>query len=138
MFPSRSNQGRDRFTYKRFDTAAEALRFAVEDMSAPALLGACLESEETRCGAQEIRRLYESAAFPLERRTAVATNNFLQNAFGSSNLMKARRRHAKVEEMVINSVQISFVSKRMLVDRRRKPFDHRLRKRKVPFCPQLR
>jgi len=72
LFPSRSNKGRDRFGYKRFDTAAEALRFAVEDMSAHALLGACLESEETRCGAQEIRRLYESTAYPLKRRTALA------------------------------------------------------------------
>jgi hypothetical protein len=71
LFPSRSKQGRDRFTYKRFDTAAEALRFAVEDISAPALLGAYLESEETRCGAQEIRHLYESVAYPLKRRTAV-------------------------------------------------------------------
>ena len=70
LFPGRSNKGRDRFTYKRFDTAAEALRFAVEDMSAHALLGAYLESEETRCGAQEIRHLYESAAYPLKRRTA--------------------------------------------------------------------
>ena len=71
LFPSRSSKGRDRFTYKRFDTAAEALRFAVEDISAPALLGAYLESEETRCGAQEIRHLYESVAYPLKRRTAV-------------------------------------------------------------------
>jgi len=49
----------------------KALRFAVEDMSAPALLGAYLESEEIRCGAREIRRLYESAAYPLKRRMVV-------------------------------------------------------------------
>jgi hypothetical protein len=71
LFPSRSKKGRDRFTYQRFDTAAEALRFAVEEMSAPALLGVYLESEETRWGAQEIRRLYGSIAYPLKRRTVV-------------------------------------------------------------------
>ena len=50
------------------DTGAEALQFAVEDMPGLALLGAYLESEETRFGRQEILRLYESAAYPLERR----------------------------------------------------------------------
>jgi hypothetical protein len=68
LFPSRSKKGRGRVTYKRFDTAAEALRFAVEEMPGPALLGAYLESEETRFGEQEMRSLYESAAYPLKRR----------------------------------------------------------------------
>jgi len=68
LFPSRRKKGRCWVTYKRFDTAAEALRFAVEDMPGLALLGACLESEETRFGRQEILRLYESAAYPLIRR----------------------------------------------------------------------
>jgi len=68
LFPSRSNKGRGQVSYKRFDTAAEALRFAVEDMPGVSLLGAYLESEETRFGRQEIVRLYESAAYPLTRR----------------------------------------------------------------------
>jgi hypothetical protein len=70
LFPSRNKKGRGRVTYKRFDTAAEAIRFAVEDMPSSALLGAYLESEETRFGEQEIRVLYDSAAYPLERRAA--------------------------------------------------------------------
>jgi hypothetical protein len=68
LFPSRNKKGRGRITYKRFDTAAEAIRFAVEDMPGSALLGAYLESNETRFGDQEIRALYDSAAYPLRRR----------------------------------------------------------------------
>jgi hypothetical protein len=71
LFPSRSKKGRGQVTYKRFNTAAEALRFAVEEMPAPALLGAYLEVDEARFGLDEIRALYESDAYPLERTAAV-------------------------------------------------------------------
>ena len=67
LFPSRSKKSRGQITYKRFDTAAEALRFAVEEMPAPALLGAYLEVDEARFGLQEIRALYASDAYPLMR-----------------------------------------------------------------------
>ena len=70
LFPSRIKKGRGRVTYRRFDTAAEALRFAVEVIPAPALLGAYLEVDEARYGLQEIHYLYESAAYPLKRRPA--------------------------------------------------------------------
>ena len=68
LFPSRGNKGRGRVTYKRFDTAAEAVRFAVEDVPPAALLGAYLEVNEARFGLQEIQSLYESPAYPLKRR----------------------------------------------------------------------
>jgi hypothetical protein len=68
LFPSRNKKGGGWVTYKRFDMAAEALRYAVEDMPGPALLGAYLEIEETRFGEQEIRHLYEDPAYPLKRR----------------------------------------------------------------------
>ena len=67
LFPSRIKKSKSRTRYMRFDTAAEAVRFAVEDIAPPALLGAYLEVEETRFGIQEIHALYESAAFPLKR-----------------------------------------------------------------------
>jgi hypothetical protein len=68
LFPSRMKKGRGRVTYKRFDTAAEAIRFAMEDVPPPALLGAYLEVDEARYGLPEIQCLYERAAYPLKRR----------------------------------------------------------------------
>ena len=46
LYPSRIKKGRGRITYKRFDTAAEALRFAIEEIPAAVLLGAYLEVDE--------------------------------------------------------------------------------------------
>jgi hypothetical protein len=70
LFSSRMKKGRGRITYKRFDTAAEAIRFAMEDVPPPALLGVYLEVEEVRYGLPEIQSLYERAAYPLTRRLA--------------------------------------------------------------------
>jgi hypothetical protein len=72
LYPSRIRKGRGRITYKRFDSAAEALQFAIEKIPAEVLLGAYLEVDEARFGVQEIRFLYDSAAYPLPR--AVAQN----------------------------------------------------------------
>jgi hypothetical protein len=68
LFPSRIKKGRGRLTYKRFDTAAEAIRFAMEEIPPPALLGVYLEVDEARYGLPEIQHLYERAAYPLKRR----------------------------------------------------------------------
>ena len=68
LFPSRIKKGRGRVTYKRFDTAAEAIRFAMEEVPPPALLGVYLEVDEARYGLPEIQYLYERAAYPLKRR----------------------------------------------------------------------
>lgn len=67
FFAGRSNKGRARWRYKRFDTAAEAIRFAVEDITQLALFGVNLEVDEARFGAKEIRHLYEHPAYPLMR-----------------------------------------------------------------------
>jgi hypothetical protein len=67
LFPGRSKRNGGRVKYRRFDTVANALRFVFEEMPASALLGACLVVDETRFGLQEIRSLYESAAYPLTR-----------------------------------------------------------------------
>jgi hypothetical protein len=54
---------------RHFAKAADAIRFAVEDLP-PKLLGGCsLEVEESYYFGQEIRPLYDDHAFPLRRRS---------------------------------------------------------------------
>jgi hypothetical protein len=66
LFPAKVRTGR-RIRYWRFDTAAEAIRFAIEELPAPLLAGAHLQVEDERFAGEEIRELYESAAYPLAR-----------------------------------------------------------------------
>src|SRR5690348_3335741 len=61
LFMSRTRGGRSRPRYTRFDTAAEAVRFVVEEVPAAVVMGAYLLVEEARFGVDDIRRLYESA-----------------------------------------------------------------------------
>lgn len=56
--------------YKRFPRAAQAIRFAIEDLPADLLVGAYLDVDDRRYDSDAIRRLYESAAYPLARRSA--------------------------------------------------------------------
>ena len=71
LFPTRSRKPRrNPVTYKRFDTAAAAVRFAIEELPSDLLLGAYLQVEEDRFGSEGIRKLYDSAQYPLKRRAA--------------------------------------------------------------------
>jgi hypothetical protein len=68
LFPTRSRLSkRQPVSYKRFDTAAEAIRYAIEDLPPDLLVGAYLEVDEERFDAQGIRALYEQPAYPLPR-----------------------------------------------------------------------
>ncbi len=57
-------------TYRRFDSGAEAIRFAIEELPSDVLFGTVLEVNEERFDAAQIRKLYESNAYPLQRRDA--------------------------------------------------------------------
>jgi hypothetical protein len=54
-------------SYRRFATAAEAIRFAVENFSAVRTLGAWMQVGDERFNGDEIYRLYESSSYPLRR-----------------------------------------------------------------------
>ena len=54
--------------YKRFDSAAEAILFFIEQLPATSHAGAYLEIDEARFSHRDIERLYASPNFPLPRR----------------------------------------------------------------------
>ena len=56
-----------RTKYWRFATAAEALRYAVEDLRTPKAFGAWLEVGDERFNSSEIQRLYEAEDYPLRK-----------------------------------------------------------------------
>ncbi len=73
LFPGRSNRvRRHAFRYKRFNHAADAIRFAIEQLPAEILLGAYLEVNGERYGSPGIRRLYDSTEYPFPRLAQVA------------------------------------------------------------------
>ena len=60
---------RQRLRYRRFLTAAEAIRFVVEDVPAIRTLGTWMQVGDSRFEGEEIQRLYEGDDYPLQRRT---------------------------------------------------------------------
>jgi hypothetical protein len=64
----RKGRARSRLISRRFATAAEAIRFAVEDFPAIRSLGAWIQVGNERFDGEDIHRLYESRLFPLRRR----------------------------------------------------------------------
>ena len=55
-------------SYRRFTTAAEAIRFAIEGFPAVRTLGAWMQVGDKRFSGDEIHLLYESSDYPLPRR----------------------------------------------------------------------
>lgn len=70
LFPSRNRKIAKNVKYRRFDKAADAIRFAVEELPEPQLLGAFIEINEQRLGHKDIRELYESEDYPLAKKAS--------------------------------------------------------------------
>ena len=70
LFPSRNRKVTSKIKYRRFDKAADAIRFAVEELPEPLLLGAYIQIDEQRLGHKDIRALYESERYPLKKQAA--------------------------------------------------------------------
>ncbi|MEO8756295.1 MAG: hypothetical protein ABI398_00890 [Devosia sp.] len=72
LYPSRRFAKSQTTQYRRFPTAAEAIRFIVEEMPAKWLAGSYLEVNEKRFEGAAIRTLYEAEDYPLERESVAA------------------------------------------------------------------
>jgi len=70
LYAGKSKAGTNGPRYRRFETAAEALRFAVEDMPNSQQRGSMLEIDEARFDQNQIRALYDAPGYPLSRRLA--------------------------------------------------------------------
>jgi hypothetical protein len=72
FIPKRKGVGgrRSPTVYRRFVTAAEAIRFAVEEFPTIRTIGAWMQVGDERFSSDEICRLYESSDYPLQRDVA--------------------------------------------------------------------
>jgi hypothetical protein len=68
LFPSRNRKIANKVKYRRFDKVADAIRFAVEELPEPQLLGAYIEIDEERLSHKEIQALYDSENYPLKKK----------------------------------------------------------------------
>lgn len=57
-------------TYRRFESAAEAIRFAIEDLGQDVQRGTVMEVDGDRFPLVDIRALYDSDSYPLARKAA--------------------------------------------------------------------
>lgn len=60
--------------YRRFNTAAEAIRYVVEELSRAGQRTCVLEVNENRFNHIDIRSLYDSSTYPLPRRDRKETD----------------------------------------------------------------
>ena len=68
FMPKRKRGVRQPLSYRRFATAAEAIRFAIEELPAVTTLGPWMQVGDDRFSSDEIRRLYDSSSYPRRRR----------------------------------------------------------------------
>jgi len=67
LYPSKSFYKSRQVRYQRFSSAAEAVRYAIEEMPIELLRGSMLEVDEERYEGSAIKDLYDSSSYPLAR-----------------------------------------------------------------------
>lgn len=68
LYASASKTGKRPMRYTRFKSAAQAIKYAVEELPPELLLGSALEVNDERFDGPGIRALYDNANYPLRRR----------------------------------------------------------------------
>lgn len=68
FMPKRRRGVRQPLNYRRFANAADAIRFAVEELPAVNALGPWMQVGDERFNSDDIRRLYDSTSYPRRRR----------------------------------------------------------------------
>jgi hypothetical protein len=56
-------------SYRHFDSAAQAIRYAVEKLPPQVLVATVLEVDEDRYSAKQIQALYDNPHYPLPKRS---------------------------------------------------------------------
>lgn len=72
LYPTRRYAKSQQAQYRRFSRAADAIRFAIEEMPGKWLPGTHLEVNEKRFEGEAIRALYDAAGYPLPRLNVAA------------------------------------------------------------------
>ena len=72
LYPARNRLRKSPLGYMRFDTAAEAVRYAIEELPPAQLGGTVIEVDEARFEADAIGQLYLSTDYPLSRPVVVS------------------------------------------------------------------
>jgi hypothetical protein len=67
LYPSRRYAKSQQTQYRRFERAAEAIRYIIEEMSDKSRIGSFLEVDEQRFEGEAIRQLYDAPDYPLVR-----------------------------------------------------------------------
>jgi len=81
LYSSGGTRARSRpVSYRRFDSSAEAIRFAVEELPQIMQRGTVMEIGEDRFEFEDIRALYDSAEFPLPRNGGDDTENLVTSS----------------------------------------------------------
>lgn len=71
LFPANGRMSRRQVvSYRQYLHAADAIRFAIEELPSQLLLGTYLEVNDRRFDSRAIRGLYDSNGYPFVRRSA--------------------------------------------------------------------